>query len=64
MTIEEILARCNAVKAEYEKAIEEKENAWAMYENARDWCHKVAIRFYAVTDELDREKERRGAGND
>ena len=59
MTIEEILARCNAVKSEYEKAIEAKENTWARYVTARDWCQKVAIRFYAVTDELDREKEKK-----
>lgn len=58
MTIEEILDRCNTVKVEYEKAIEEKENAWARYENARDWCQRVAIRFYVVTDELDRAKEK------
>ena len=55
--VEEILARCNAVKIEYEKAIEEKENTWARYVNARDWCQRVEIEFYAVTDELDRAKE-------
>jgi hypothetical protein len=58
MTVEEILNRCSAVKAEYEKAIEEKENTWAKYVNARDWCQQVAVRFYAVTDELDRAKEK------
>ena len=60
MTFEEILARCNIVKTEYEKAIEDKENAWARYVIARDWCQKVAIKFYTVTDELDRAKENDG----
>ena len=58
MTVEEITTECEIVKAEYERAITEKENTWAKYERARDWCAKVAARFYVVTDKLDRAKER------
>ncbi len=56
--IGEIIARCDVLKAEYEQAIIEKENAWAKYERARDICTDIAIKFYAATDELDRTKER------
>ncbi len=55
--IEEITAKCEALKHEYEKAIVEKENAWAKYERARDDCNTLAKKFLAATDELDRAKE-------
>lgn len=55
--IEEIIAKCEALKREYERAIVEKENAWVKYERARDWCKQVAEQFLAAVDELDRAKE-------
>ena len=55
--IEEITAKCEALRHEYERAIVEKENAWGRYERARDDCNTLARKFLAATDELDRAKE-------
>ncbi len=57
MNIEEITAKCEALKHEYERAIVERENAWARYERASDDCNTLAKKFLAATDELDRAKE-------